>query len=88
MLETSKDVLNITLAISVLLFSMFSCWAIYYFAMFLRQLFKIIKEVKSLLFNLEELIKTIKDKILSSTSHLILITQGIKKITEFLQTKK
>ena len=85
MLDTSKDILNIIIAASVGVFAIFTCYAIFYFAQILRQSFKIIKEARDRLDKVDTLIKTIKDKIEHSTSHIILIAEGMKKLVEVIK---
>jgi hypothetical protein len=82
MFETSKDLLNIVLAASVLLFTVFVCWAVYYFAQIMRQMFKIIAEMRARINKIDELIKVFREKIEHSTSYLLLIGEGIKKLVE------
>lgn len=87
MFETSKDLLNIAIALAVVGVAAFSCWAIYYFARILQQFFKIIKEFRDRLHKIDELVKTLKDKIEHSTSYLLLISEGIKKLVEVAKDK-
>jgi hypothetical protein len=82
MFETSKDVLNISIALGVLSLAGFGSWAIYYFARILQQGFKIIKEMRDRISKLDELIKALKEKIEHSTSYLLLIGEGVKKLVE------
>ena len=85
MFDSSKDILNIVIAASVGIFAIFTCYAIFYFAQILRQGFKIIKEMRDRLHKVDSLIKTIKDKIEHSTSHIILIAEGMKKLVEVVK---
>lgn len=87
MFETSKDVLNIVIAISVLGLAAFTCWAIYYFARILQQVFKVAREMRDRLHKLDELIKAIKEKIEHSTSYLLLISEGVKKLVEVIKDR-
>ena len=87
MLETSKDYLNIAIAIAVIGFAFFTCWAIYYFARILQQFFKIAKEMRDRLAKIDELVKTLKEKIEHSTSYLLLIGEGVKKLVEVIREK-
>lgn len=82
MFENSKDFLNIAIAVAVLGVAGFSCWAIYYFARILQQAFKIVKEMRDRISKIDELIKTLKEKIEHSTSYLLLIGEGVKKLVE------
>lgn len=87
MFETSKDLLNIAIAISVAGFAFFVCWAIYYFARIMAQVFGIIKDMRSRLHRIDELIKTFKEKIEHSTSYLLLIGEGVKKLVEVIKDR-
>jgi hypothetical protein len=87
MLETSKDVLNIVIAVSVFGVSFFVCWALYYFVMILRQMFKGVQEVKNIINRVDETIKAFKEKIESSASYLFLIGEGVKKMVDLMKYK-
>lgn len=87
MLETSKDILNIVLAASVGIFVIFVCWAIYYFVQILRQGFKAAREMRARLNKIDEAVRSFKEKIEHSTSHIILIAEGIKKLVEVIKDK-
>lgn len=85
MFETSKDLLYVAIAVSVIGFTVFICWAIFYFAQILRQVFKVVKEMRDRLHKVDELIQTLKDKIEHSTSYLMLIGEGVKKLVEVVK---
>jgi CHASE3 domain sensor protein len=87
MLENSKDLLYIAIAAAVLLLAGFSSWAIYYFARILQQFFKIVREMRDRLHKLDDLIKTLKEKIEHSTSYLLLIGEGVKKLVEVIEER-
>jgi len=87
MFETSKDFLNIAIGVSVVGLAGFSCWAIYYLARILGQIFKLTKEMRDRIAKVDELIKTLKDKIEHTTSYLLLISEGVKKLVEVIKDK-
>ncbi|MBU4319418.1 MAG: hypothetical protein KKF30_19325 [Proteobacteria bacterium] len=74
--------MNIIIAISILGFTAFACWAIFYLAMILRQGFKIIKDTRERLHKVDEVIKALKEKIEHSASYLLLIGEGVKKLVD------
>jgi len=86
-INDSRDLLNIIIALSVLLFTVFSCWAIYYLARILQQFFKMIKEARDLINKFDELMKVIKEKIEHSASYLPLIGEGVKKLVEIMKAR-
>ena len=85
MIETSKDLLNIVITASIAGLTIFICWAIFYLAMILRQVFKIVKEMRDRTHKIDELIKILKNKIGSSASYLMLIGEGVKKLVEVVK---
>lgn len=87
LINDSRDLLNIIIALSVLLFTVFSCWAIYYLARILQQMFKVIKETRDRLNKLDELFKALKEKIEHSASYLFLIGEGVKKLVEMMKDR-
>lgn len=82
MIETTQDILNLVKAGAVGLLAIFVAWAIYYFAMILRQMLKVVKEMRDRLHKVDELLQTLKEKIEHSTSYLLLIGEGMKKLVE------
>ena len=86
-INDSKDLLYIVISVSVLCFTIFSCWAIYYLARILQQMFGVMKETRDRLNKFDELIKTIKEKIEHSASYLPLIMEGIKKLVELMKNR-
>jgi len=85
MLETREDLLNITIDISVAGFTFFVCWAIFYLIMILRQGFKAVKEGREWIGKVDNLLVTLKEKIEHSTSYLMLIGEGVKKLVEVIK---
>jgi hypothetical protein len=86
-INDSRDLLNIIIALSVLLFTIFFCWAIYYLARILQQTFKAVKETRERLNKFDELVKMIKEKIEHSASYLPLIGEGVKKLVEIMKNR-
>ena len=82
LLQTSGDFLNIIKAFSILLLAIFLSWFIYYLAMLTKQIFLAAKDMRERVQKVDELIKSVKEKIEHSTSYLLLISEGIKKISE------
>ena len=87
MFETSRDLLNIVIAFCILWLSIFIAWFIYYLAMITRQAFHIVKEMRDRMHKVDEIIKSIKEKIEHSTSYLALIGEGVKKLVEVIKER-
>lgn len=88
MIISSKDILNLVAAISIATLVFFLCWALYYIISTVRSSFKVVKKVEKGVDKVESLIDLIKEKISSSTSHLILFSNLIKKGIDFFEKRK
>ena len=82
MFSTSQDILNLAKTVGVIVLSAVIAWFVYYLAMIMRQMFLIVKEMRARINKVDELIKTVKEKIEHSTSYLLLISEGMKKVIE------
>ncbi len=81
-IQNSGDILNIVKAVSILGISVFLVCFIYYLAMIMRELFKMIREMRERVNKIDEIIDAFKFKIEHSISYLSLIGDGVKKLVE------
>lgn len=95
MLETSKDVLYLTLALAIAVLTFFIVWAIYYLVMILKKFSELVKEFESMIASakeklerLESLCNTIEERIKHSASYLPLLFKGITELVDYLKNKK
>lgn len=88
MLETSKDVLFLVIALGVLLFTIFICWVLFYLAMILKQTNQIITDFRKKVEDIDQLLATIKEKVIASTTSITVIAKGVAKLIEHFTTKK
>ncbi|MDA3840441.1 MAG: hypothetical protein PF572_05090 [Patescibacteria group bacterium] len=84
MFETSADILNIVKAVSIFSLAMFTSWAIYYLARTMKELFRLIKETRGMFNKIEGVIDSVKEKVEHSTSYLLLMSEGVKKLVEVI----
>jgi len=82
MLETSKDILWLTIAGSVGLFTLFACWGIFYLIMIIRGAAKSVKRVEQIFESIHDVIKSTKEKIEHSAAYMSVLGEGIKKVVE------
>lgn len=87
MLETSKDLLNLAVAVSISVLVFFLCWALFYVISSARRAFRLIKKVERGVEKAESLIDLIRDKVSRSSSYLILISDLIKRGIEFAENR-
>jgi hypothetical protein len=85
MLETSRDVLLLTLAGCVALLTIFSCWGIFYVVQIIRRAFKMIKGVEEMIASVREVVITMREKLEHSAAYLSIISEGVKKVMEIAQ---
>ena len=83
MIESSKDILYIVLAFSVLWLAIFLVWLIYYLVTILRQINDILQEAREKFYRVENFFEAFRRKIEHSTASLGLIAEGIKEIVTF-----
>ena len=88
MLETSKDLLFIALALCALLFTGVIFILIWQFISIISNIRDITKGVRQKLDLVDDVVKTLKDKIQSSASYVVLIVKAVEKIVDHLQGKK
>jgi len=82
MLETSSDILLITVAACIALLTIFSCWGIFYIVQIIRRAFKAVKGVEDAIENLNDLIKETKKRLEHSAAYISVISEGVKKAVE------
>jgi len=88
MLETSKDLLNLTIAFCILWFTAFVCWLIYYFAMILRGVKQTIDKFTKTLDAVTGFFNQAKAKIDGFTSNISTIIETAKKVSDFVGKHK
>lgn len=77
--------MRVVLAFCALWLTIFIAWFIYYLAMTVRQVFLSAKEMRERVHRVDELIDSAKEKIEHSTSYLMLIGEGVKKLVEVVR---
>jgi len=86
-INTSQDLLLIVLAFCILGLTIFLAWFIYYLAMIMRQAYFIIKEMRDRIKKVDQILTAVKEKIDHSTSYLLIIGEGIKKLVELVKER-
>lgn len=82
MFNTSQDILNIAKTAAVIGLSTITFIFVYYLVRIIRELFKMVEEMRERINKVDDLIQSVKEKIEHSTSYLLLISEGIKKVVE------
>ncbi|MFA5188505.1 MAG: hypothetical protein WC460_04045 [Patescibacteria group bacterium] len=88
MISTSKDIFYLILSFSILLFTVFLCWAIYFMAMILREFKKIIADVRKKIELVEGLIVALKEKLEHTSSHMKLLVETVSNLAEYFRERR
>lgn len=87
MIESSKDILYIVIAFSILWVTVFFCWAFYYLIATLRNVSKMTLSVREKLELVDNILKLVKDKLEKGTNHMALLSDSAIKLVGFLMEK-
>ncbi|MDX9892878.1 MAG: hypothetical protein RB292_00500 [Patescibacteria group bacterium] len=88
MLETSRDLLNLVIAFSILWFTIFVCWGMYHVIVMLRNASKMTISIREKLELVDKILKLIKDKLEKGSNHMALVSDSIIKLVGFLMEKQ
>lgn len=88
MLETSKDILNISIAVAIVILVIFLCWAIYYLIANLRRINRISKQLERGVIKAEDLIDLLKGKIKQSSSYILVLGRLAERAIEHFISRK
>ncbi len=88
MIQTSKDLLFIVIAIAITWLTIFLSIILYYFFTIVRQGSKIAKGWQERFAKIDDLINLAKEKIVSSAFSFVALVEAIKQIKNFIKSKK
>jgi len=86
-IENSQDLFYVVLSFCALSLTVFLCWLIYYMVMILKQGYAGIREMREMALRLETAVKSIKEKFEQSTTYLVLLGEGLKKLLEIFRSQ-
>lgn len=82
MFSTSNDILLLTIAACVAVFTFFICWGLFYLVAGIRNVYGVTKDFKNLFKKIEEVIDALKGKIHESATYLVLFGEVLKKVMD------
>ena len=88
MLETSKDVLNILLGVSVLMLAIWLSWVLYQVGKTLQNINRAMSMVQQAAESIRQLIDKLKDKASNIGTYLALIAKGGEQIFDFVKERQ
>lgn len=88
MIQTSKDLLFIVIAIAIAWLTIFLSIILYYFFTIVRQGSKIAKDWQERFNKIDVLINLVREKIVNSAFSFVALAEAIKQIKDFIKSKK
>lgn len=88
MLESSKDILNLTIAFCVVWFTVFLLWIMYYVVSMLKKANDSMKLINTIINSINSVIDHTKNKIKNSIASFEFFGMLFKKIVETINSKK
>lgn len=88
MLETSKDILNLSLAISVFGLAFLIGWILVYFLLIIKRLVKILESVENSMLKVSEFMNVAKAKLENSASYISILATGTRELVNYLISKR
>jgi hypothetical protein len=79
MLETSQDLFYVVLAFCILWFTVFMCWALYYFIKMLKQTNELLEDIKHRITQASNVFTFLKSK---------MFTETVKGVVSFVKSAK
>jgi hypothetical protein len=80
MIETSKDLLFITLAFCAIWLTVFLCWLLYYVMAIIRDAETVMRQIKNVVDKVDGVAKFVQDKMEHSAASLTIIASALKEL--------
>ena len=87
-LETSKDILNLSLAVSVFGLAFLMGWMLVYFLLIIRRVVKILEGVEESMRKIGDFVNVARAKLENSASYLSILATGAKELVQYLVNKR
>ncbi|MFC1597983.1 hypothetical protein ACFL2M_00425 [Patescibacteria group bacterium] len=88
MFETSIDMMYWAISISILVFTGFLVWIMYFIAQILKQGNEVISEIREKIVEFEEAVQQIRDKVMTSANAITFIAQEVGSVVDIVKAKK
>lgn len=88
MFSTSVDLMYGVISLSILVFTGFLVWIMYYVAQILKQGNEVIIEIREKVEEFTETLENIQEKVLSSASSITFIANEVGSVVDFIKDRK
>lgn len=83
----SRDVLYYTLAVAVAVATVFWVWLLWYIIQIFRSMEKLVEDFRDRLRVIDEILRTIHDKLTSTHAQLSMLAEGVTKLISFFSNR-
>lgn len=87
-LETSQDVLYISVSICTLVFTGFLCWVLFYLAHLLKQSNQITEELHAKIQDWTEAVDEIKERVMNTAATLSTLGDQVGRVVDFINRRR
>ncbi|PKM91602.1 hypothetical protein CVU82_00090 [Candidatus Falkowbacteria bacterium HGW-Falkowbacteria-1] len=87
MMQTSGDILNLSISLAVLAIAVFLCWSLYYLIASLRKINKISNQAKKIGDKIENLVNLTKSRVKQSGSYFFILTKLADRAIDYFNKK-
>jgi len=87
-LDSSQDILNFSLAVSVFGLAFLIGWILVYFLLIVRRVVKILEGVEESMRKVSDFVNVAKAKLENSASYLSILATGAKELVQYFVSKR
>lgn len=87
-LQTSQDILYITVSVCALVFTGFLCWVLFYLAHLLKESNQITQEMHTKISDWAEAIDEIKERVMNTAATLSTLGEQVGRVIDFVNRRK
>jgi uncharacterized protein YoxC len=88
MFETSKDILNLSIAFSVVLVAGFFSWMLYYIIAMLRDTRAMVTDVRKKMEAIENAVQSIRSRVEGILPGFAVLVAGVKEVISYVMEKR
>jgi uncharacterized protein YoxC len=88
MFETSKDILHLSIAFSVVLVAGFFCWMLYYIIAMLRDARAMVMDVRKKMEAIENAVQSIRGRVEGILPGFAVLAAGVKEVISYVMEKR
>lgn len=84
----TRDILNISLSVAAVVATVFWVWLLWYFIRIFRSIENLVSDFRDRLHTIDDILRTIQDKLHSTHVQLSLLVEGVKQLMNFINNRR